>query len=435
MRKNPATPRSLKMSAVVMLLQLSCMFSTNAVAAPTKIEDKTGVTQGNVEWIKRLTVSQDTKILVSPMGDVFVLANIVQEDNPIARDWLIRKFDADGKLQWQQRVGSLQDDYVVAAAVDQKDNLYVLGTTMGAFARSQHAGGGDLALVKFKADGSRVWAKQYGAQGPEEAKGIALDRSGIPYIVFDAKSPDGSPVISVLQFSRSGDQGWVRQFDSGLDDIAVDIVMGQRGLLYVLGQTDGNMWGHHNRGLSDVVVFKLSLEGETIWVDQLGDKAADTPQRLVTDRFGNVRVLVTEVRGELAAQGIGTADIKLYSLFAGDGRLNWMRRITAFGQNGGIEAVDMASNNWGQTFVLAWTAAPMEKTKALGGMDNLLLHYTADGDLIWMKRLGGPGADRPQSIAVANDDRSIYLSGTTTGSFAGYATSTGKPVAILTRLK
>lgn len=409
-----------------------CMLIQPASAA---VEDKTGVTQGDVHWIKRLSAGQDNRVVVDGEGHVYVIASMAEEDNPAARDWLIRSFSSNGKLRWQKRMGGKVDDAVVDAVVDAKGHLYVLGTTMGSFAGASHAGKTDIVITKFSTTGEVKWVEQYGSPQDEYAKGITIDRSGSVYVVFDSKTLDNSQGISVVQFSRQGKRGWVRQFDSGLRDEAVDIVVGKRGLLYVLGSTEGNMWGHHNRGLTDVVVFKLNLEGEVIWIDQLGDKALDQPQRLVTDRFGNVRVLVTETRGELAAQGIGTADIKLYSLFAGDGRLNWMRRITAFGERGGIEGVDMASNDWGQTFLLAWTAAAYEGTQALGNMDNMILHFTADGDQIWVKRLGGKGADRPQSIAVAKDQRSLFVTGSTTHAYQGYPTSSGQPVSILVHLK
>ena len=109
---------------------------------------------------------------------------------------------------------------------------------------------------------------------------IALDPSGNIYVVYVNTTPlvttngqtnVGGLDICVVKFDTNGNMLWYQQqpsFDTSLDDIEPDLAVNSHGNVYVAYCTGGVASGQSSDGLTDIVVFKLDTNGNTLWVIQ-----------------------------------------------------------------------------------------------------------------------------------------------------------------------
>jgi len=113
-------------------------------------------------------------------------------------------------------------------------------------------------------------------------------------------------------------------------------------------------------------------------------------------------------------------DALLGSLTAADGTLNWSRELSL------ISGVDyyftesayksVAVDGSGNIYAVGYTTItnlPSSSPYA-GGKDVVVAKYEADGDLLWVRYLGGSNADMAHAVAIGPDG--IYVSGTTQSS-------------------
>jgi hypothetical protein len=176
----------------------------------------------------------------------------------------LEKLDASGNVLWVRPFGSLVDVdpsgvvFVVGAFSDRLD--LAPGTVLAA------AGGTDAYVAKLDQDGAILYAVAIGGTGDEGATSLAA-------------APDGSVVVSgeglgTVKLDGAGRTEWTRPMVGHVVvDSANDVI--------VTGALDGTQtFGNDtltSAGGQDVLVVKLSADGEYLWSRSYGD--AGTNQR------------------------------------------------------------------------------------------------------------------------------------------------------------
>ena len=104
---------------------------------------------------------------------------------------------AGQSISWARLFGTSFTDRALAVAVDRTSNLYVSGTTKGKIPGQSRSGGfTDAFLSKFDGDGKELWSRQFGTNGDDWARGVAIDQSG-QVVVAGSSSGGASPTIMV----------------------------------------------------------------------------------------------------------------------------------------------------------------------------------------------------------------------------------------------
>lgn len=289
-----------------------------------------------------------------------------------AFDGFIRKFDPRGNELWTQQFGTSGNERVLAVAAD-PHGVYIAGSTDGVFSGRPGHGGLDAFVSKYSSKGARLWTRQFGTPGTDEAVAISVDRSGI-YVAgsTDANFPEqpgsGGVDAFVRKYRPSGEQAWTSQFGTPGTDRAAGIVARSTGI-YLAGSTDGALDGPGQGGL-DGFVRKLNARGSAIWTRQFGSPGTDE------------------------AQGIAVLSAAVYVVTSTDGAFP------------------------GQANAGEW--------------DAVLSRYNSKGEAVWTRQFGTPDFDLPHGIAV--DDTGLYVAGETHGAFEGQ-TNAGDRDVFLTKIK
>ncbi|WP_329002587.1 alpha/beta hydrolase-fold protein [Kribbella sp. NBC_00709] len=259
--------------------------------------------------------------------------------------------------------GTAGDDRAGGIATDASGNVYQAVAAAGALDGQPYAGGTDVSLIKYRADGSREWTRSLGTSGTERAYGVAVDA-------------DGRVVVT--------------------------------------GYTNGDLDGSHaGNATDDAFVAQYDAAGNRRWLTQFGvPGAADRSYSVAVD--GTDVYLGGYTKGALGGANQGDKDVFVARL-DGDGRLVWLRQTGSAGEEKGM-AVAVSD---GSVYLAGMTAGALGTSA--GGVDGFLARYSPDGDPLWVKQLGTPASDEVWALA-ADPSGGVYLAGYTAGDFAGTLT-------------
>jgi len=220
-------------------------------------------------------------------------------------DAFLAKFDGNANLLWVHQFGTSGNDAGYAVAVTPAGSPVVTGQTSGALAGS-NAGQNDLFVGLFDpASGNPVWLKQRGTTGDEAAYAVAVDPNGwFVYVAggttgslgFNFSNAGGSDAF-LLQYTVSGGNvGFSRQIGTSGTDIAYGVSVDANENVYMAGTSNGSLGGPSS-GLFDVFTAKYDLNGNQLWVRQLGSSGDEVARAVVAS--GSVLYVVGGTTGAL----------------------------------------------------------------------------------------------------------------------------------------
>lgn len=214
-------------------------------------------------------------------GNVFIAGhtsssnNIATEDahqiiNQGLKDVFLMKFSPLGQKLWGTYYGGEDDEQATTLDLDSNSNVYITGrtesdgfiATTGVHQENRN-NAIDAFLVKFNADGSRVWGTYFGGPSNDVGWGCALHPNGNILVTGYTLSTDGIATLDAWQDSIAGD------FQPG---IGVD---------------------------QDSFVAIFNQEGQLNWASYFGGAQKEFETSCAIDPFGNMYVAITTKSDDL----------------------------------------------------------------------------------------------------------------------------------------
>ena len=196
-------------------------------------------------------------------------------------DAFLRKYDPAGYLSWSHQFGTYGYDVAAGVTVD-ASGVYVAGETTGTFPGEARIGSGDAFLRKYDGSGNVLWTRQFGTNASAWASAITADASNI-YVAgttvgaFPGETNAGSPGTSdvfLRKYDASGGVAWTRQFGSPGGDAGFGVAANPLGV-YVVGQTDGIFPGGGGARGPDAFLRKYDASGALLGTRQFGSSGFD----------------------------------------------------------------------------------------------------------------------------------------------------------------
>jgi hypothetical protein len=161
-------------------------------------------------------------------------------------DVYVAKFSATGSPMWVRTGGGTGNDLPARVAVDSGGNVFLAGQFQGAARFGgfpvTSAGGYDIFLVKYAADGTGLWAQRFGGSDDDGANGIATDANGNVVLAgfYQNTGNFGGPQslvssgykdIVLAKYDGAGNYVWAHSygtnsFSEAPKDVAVDRASG-----------------------------------------------------------------------------------------------------------------------------------------------------------------------------------------------------------------
>lgn len=305
--------------------------------------------------------------------------------------------------RWVQQLGTDQVDHATGVAVRADGSAVVAGYTDGAMADATSAGGSDVFVAAYGPEGERLWLRQFGGKGVDRATGVAVDAQGAAYVAgyTNNRMPPGDSVGSgdafLAKIGPDGDLVWLRQIGTTGADYARGVAVDPTGNVFVAGDTNGVLQGAtYAGGDDDAFVAKFDASGDLVWERQFGSAGADKINGIATDPAGNL--LVTGVTtGSLPTNRASGDRDAFVGKFDNNGQRVWLRQ---FGSGAADFAYGIASGRDGGSYVTGYTYGSLRGQSSSGNIDGYLVHYDANGNLMWLRQFGHDQAAFGYAAAV-----------------------------------
>jgi len=373
-------------------------------------------------------------------------------------DIFIQKLDANGNLIWVKQMGGEEEDRGQSITTDANGNVYTTGAFLNTVdfdpgagtSNLTTAGNFDIFIQKLDANGNLIWVKQMGGTGSDYGYSITTDANGNVYttgyfsgtVDFDPGAGTtnltsaGNIDIFIQKLDANGNLLWVKQMGGIGNDSGNTITTDANGNVYTTGHFqvivdfDPGVGTTNltSAGLSDIFIQKLDANGNLLWVKRIGGSNEDGASSIITDANGNVyttgyfqsTVDFDPGVGTTNLMSAGLTDIFIQKLDA-NGNLLWAKQMGGTGADFGESITPDSNGNVYTTGVFSSTVdfdpgVGTTNLMSAGLTDIFIQKLDANGNLLWVKQMGGNSYDFAFSITT-HANGNVY----TTGYFMGTA--------------
>lgn len=276
-----------------------------------------------------------------------------------------------------------------------------------------------------------AWARTInGPSEEDEIDAVATDGTGNVYIsgkfeqtltIEGHEEPlvsRGRADIMVVKYNRTGELEWVRHFGSASEDNIFDADIDLDGNLILSGYFGQTVdFGGINlsaQGSLDMVVLKMSPEGDVIWAKKFGSTAEDGGNEVEIGPQNEIIVGAGSKGDFESIPATAFQDAYVLSL-SPDGETNWIRAIQGAGaaRAKAIEVdelgrVYLGGDYSGENHLIV--DGQQIDFPIYGNIDAYLVSFSVDGDFRWSKTYGGTGDEICKGL-INTSDNSLYLAG------------------------
>jgi len=281
----------------------------------------------------------------------------------------------------------------VATAAD--DSAYVVGTS-DSFAVDQFGTPSPrIFIVKFAPNGAVAWQRIWNGPTIHGRPAVAIGAGNAVFVAGFTTNNGGDAVL--LKFDASGALLWERTWGGAENDSANAVATGADGSVYITGRETSFGGG--------LFVVKFDGAGNLVWQRNTNAAGGDA---IAVGPDGSVYAAGSIIRDA----NLANFDVLVVKLTS-TGDEVWRRTYSAG------EVVDargrMAADADGS---IVFAGAIQTQKRNSVGIAPLIVKLDQDGNLLFSRVFtGGETAD---AVAIAPDDGSIYVTGTTTSSGAGF---------------
>jgi hypothetical protein len=310
--------------------------------------------------------------------------------------------------------------------VDGSGNVYMLGTATGDLGSELNQGDQDVYLTKYDSAGNVLWQRMLGSSGTATGTAMALNPNGGVTIVGSSTAPVTSTQLPntkadsyAAQYDQYGNQLWSAQIPTLNENSATSVSVGSDGTVYIGGTTSKVIGsGQVNQGGNDAYLATISNKGKILSESQFGTTGSDTVSATTVTDAGDLVVASVQDGHAILTKYTGgdTSQAAAWTYDMGD--------LGAGGAISGLTVKDGKVYVSGTTSSSSLNATTAGGTSASGGTDAFLFTAADQGttvDTAKLTYLGTSGADKGAALTVG-DDGTVYVAGTTAGTFAGNST-------------
>jgi hypothetical protein len=339
-----------------------------------------------------------------------------------SQDIYIAKFDAAGNHRWSKSFGDAGAQYGYDVKTDPWGNIVLLGYFSGVVdfggGALTSAGGYDIFVAKFDANGTHLWSKRFGDASTQYAHCVAIDGQGNVIITghyYGSVDFGGGPHSSsalldiyVAKFDAGGNYLWSQSFGGTGDQYGEAIVADAVGSLALAGPFAGSVdFGGgplNSAGTLDIYVARLKPSGLYLWSQRFGDASYQIANAIAIEGSNNI-VVAGEFEGTVNFGGgplssAGNNDVFVAKFNSGGTHL-WSR---SFGDGNDQTAVAVTTDRSGNVAVagdfkgtLDFGGGPLTGS---GAEDIFLAEFDANGNHIWSQRFGDPAFQHGFGVAA-----------------------------------
>lgn len=228
---------------------------------------------GNKLWTRQFGSPQTdygTGVAVDSANYVYVVGGTHGDLDGVIHtgisDWnILAKYDSSGDKLWVRQFGEVHNYNTSDIVIDDVDNIYVVGENNGGLNKMGAAAG---FVRKFNADGDLQWVQMMsGESWYAQCDAVSLDQDGNIVVTGGAYGDASSEIptdgvdVFVAKYDSSGTQVWFTLISTPDSESGLAIAVDSNNDIYVTGATEGSFPGYSNIGHRDIFISKLDPNG------------------------------------------------------------------------------------------------------------------------------------------------------------------------------
>ena len=360
-----------------------------------------------------------------------------------------------GAYLWSTHFGGTlasHSAFPVGIAVDSTGASIVLGYMSGQAnfggGLLTSAGGTDVYLAKYAANGAFQWAQRFGGTGTDRGKGVAIDSSGnilITGLFGGTVSFGGTALVGtsasgfVAKYSPSGAHVWSRRLTTGTGSVDEGRAVGVDGSGNVIVGAGFNFTadfgaGPWTAGAADMVIAKYTSAGAYMWAKRFGGASDEFIQGIAVDATTGEIATTGYFLGSLSLGGgtISSAggNDAFIAKYSSTGAHVWSGRWGSTGEDKGASIDIDALGNVAVTGLFTnnvdFGGGPLTNTGGSESGDIFLVKLSPSGIHLWSKGFGSSLTLKEVANGVAFDSAgNVLLTGSIVALTAPYTVDFG----------
>ena len=318
-------------------------------------------------------------------------SNANKDNSTISTDIFLTKWTTTGVKQWTKQWGSSDWDTCHAIAVDDDGHIYVTGDTYGQMDGIFNMGHGDVFVSKWNADGSKGWTQLWGTGGYESGYSVAVDNEGNIYMTGNtAEARGGNEVVGIsktllVKWTADGTKEWEKQWgpENGWSSGGAALVVDEEENMYVAGSTCSNEADPDtNSNTCKMLVTRWNADGSIGWQQQMGDLYMGEGNSLSLGKDGFLYLT-----GGSYTLNAASRDMFVAQWSVEDGSEEWTDH---WGSDENDDAYGVAVNGQGDIYVVGQTSGSLNDQECQGGgCGAFLAKWTVAGIQEWIQQWDG----------------------------------------------
>ena len=367
-------------------------------------------------------------------------------------DGLVIKYNSKGEVEWANNIGGSSNDEIVSVTATSDGGCIAGGYFQGMISIGNivlaNSGNNDGIVIKYNSEGKVEWAKNVGGSGYDYIQSVSATSDGgciaggyfaSSTIKVDELELTNNSTVSInpydgllIKYTSEGKVEWARNIGGNDYDYIQSVFVTNDGGIIVGGyfasstlQIDNELLS--NKGETDGLVIKYDNTGEVEWAKSIGGTRDDYINSVIETSDGGVLIggyfksnTVQIDNKTLSNSSISGSYDGLIVKYNNAGEVEWTNNI---GGSDNDEIRSVAESVDGGYIVGGYYAS---STIQLGseiltnngslGNDGLLIKYTNNGIIEWVKNIGGSSNDYVETVIETYDGRDIaggYFSSST----------------------
>ena len=401
------------------------------------------------QWVKSIPCSDeiDVKKIISIDDNSFLLTGnykgSINFDSQVISsignsDIFISKHDSIGNLIWIKSFGGFDDIEIQDLALSSNKGVFICGTFEGSVLMDTilltNPTDKNAFLARLDSNGNVLWAKNFESTSDVEANAISFDTlyDKLSFVavyendvLFDTINQPafGNSSLLFSVFNMDGSCDWYTEVSSQDEIEASSLEHDSIGNIYCLGNFEGNIFFQSNviSNISnkDLFLMKTDSTGNLIWFKSVG--GTDDVEAAKLFIYDTCLLLIGEFSGTANFQNTsvsssGDEDGFLLNLSL-DNAENW---ITTFASNDEVSPkdidVDVFKNIYVTGSIKSDTYFGNIFVQNNSGEDLFFCKYNSNGNIQWVKSVGGSEDVEGITISLDNDNDLLF-----SGNFEGSA--------------
>ena len=253
----------------------------------TKLDDK-----GTLIWTKTYDLPDSKEahaITIDKQNNLYVCGSTATSSRDRdSLDLFIMKTNSQGDLLWKKSIGSDKHDECEDIALDSQGSIYIVGETRGDLGGEKAIRFGDAFIAKLANGGDLEWTKIFGTRYSDYAKSIMIDNKDQIYV---GGSTSGIGDLYLAKYDTKGKQSWLKKYETNDFEYDTKMTLGKDGYLYMgsrVALRDENR-EYLDPKVDELLLQKLDKDGKEIWKSYYGyGERQETLRAISTDSYGNI---------------------------------------------------------------------------------------------------------------------------------------------------